>query len=74
MKYLFSLIIIFSLSINKSFSLEFKGKFEQGSFILGKTNSNSKIQIDSKKIRVSKDGFFAFGLGRDRINDVVIKI
>ena len=30
--------------------------------------------IDSKKIRVSKDGFFAFGLDRDRKNDVVIKI
>ena len=74
MKYLFSIIIIFSFSISQSFSLEFKGKFKQGSFILGKTSPNSKIQIDSKKIRVSKDGFFAFGLDRDRKNDVVIKI
>ena len=30
--------------------------------------------MDNKKIRVSKDGFFAFGLGRDRKNDVVIKV
>ena len=74
MKYLFSIIIIFSFSISQSFSLEFRGKFKQGSFILGKTSPNSEIQIDGKKIRVSKDGFFAFGLDRDRKNDVVIKI
>jgi len=73
-KYLFSIIIIFSFSISQSFSLEFRGKFKQGSFILGKTSPNSEIQIDGKKIRVSKDGFFAFGLDRDRKNDVVIKI
>ena len=58
---------------NLSYAIEFKGKFEQGSFILGKTDPDSKIQVDNKKIRVSKDGFFVFGLGRDRKNDVVIK-
>ena len=30
--------------------------------------------IDNRKIRVSKNGFFAFGLGRDRKNNVIIKI
>ena len=68
----FTLILIFQLNFLNA--LEFQGKFEQGSFILGKTNPNSKVQIDSKKIRVSKDGFFAFGLDRDRKNDVVIKV
>ena len=69
---LFSLILILQIKVLNA--LEFQGKFEQGSFILGKTSPNSKIQIDSKKIRVSKDGFFAFGLDRDRKNDVVIKV
>jgi murein DD-endopeptidase MepM/ murein hydrolase activator NlpD len=32
------------------------------------------VIIDEKKIRVSQDGYFAFGLGRDRKNDVIIKI
>ena len=68
----FSLILILQIKVLNA--LEFQGKFEQGSFILGKTNPNSKIQIDNKKIRVSKDGFFAFGLDRDRKNDVVIKV
>ena len=55
-------------------AVEFKGKFEQGSFILGKTKPKSKVKIDNKKIRVSKDGFFAFGLDRDRKNNVIIII
>ena len=74
---LFKLVLIikilpvFFLSSN---ALEFKGKFQQGSFILGKTDPGVKIFIDEKKIRVSKDGFFAFGLDRDRKNDVTIRI
>jgi murein DD-endopeptidase MepM/ murein hydrolase activator NlpD len=73
MKLLFSTILIF-FQINLLHATEFKGKFEQGSYILGKTNPNSKIKIDNKKIRVSKEGYFVFGLGRDRKNDVVIKV
>tara|TARA_A100001015_G_scaffold298103_1_gene380412 strand:- start:1397 stop:2191 length:795 start_codon:yes stop_codon:yes gene_type:complete len=69
-----ALIVILVFQFKFLNALEFQGKFEQGSFILGKTNPNSKVQIDSKKIRVTKDGFFAFGLDRDRKNDVVIKI
>ena len=71
MRFLLLVIIIFNINFNLS-AVEFTGKFEQGSFILGKTKPNSKIKIDNKKIRISKDGFFAFGLGRDRKNDVII--
>tara|TARA_B100001559_G_scaffold288662_1_gene266537 strand:+ start:289 stop:636 length:348 start_codon:yes stop_codon:yes gene_type:complete len=53
-------------------AIEFKGKFIQGHFILGKTDPESKIIIDKKVVKVSKDGYFAFGLGRDRKNDVII--
>ena len=55
-------------------AVEFNGKFIQGHFIIGKTDPNSKVKIDKKKIRVSKDGYFAFGLARDRKYDVVITI
>ena len=34
----------------------------------------SKVFIDKKEIKVSKDGYFAFGLDRDRKYDVVITI
>ena len=52
---------------------EFKGSFKQGSFILGKTEPGSKVTIDDKKIKVTEDGYFAFGLGRDRKNNIIIK-
>ena len=65
-------LLIFLLIQFNSQAIEFEGKFIQGHFILGKTDPEAKIQIDKKKVRVSKDGFFAFGLGRDRKNDVII--
>ena len=65
------LLIFFLIQFNSQ-AIEFEGKFIQGHFILGKTDPRAKIQIDKKNVRVSKDGFFAFGLGRDRKNDVII--
>ncbi len=66
------LILLFNFQYLSA--VEFLGKFEQGSFILGKTKPNSKVKVDDKKIRVSRDGFFAFGLDRDRKNNVLIII
>ena len=66
------LILFFILNFQYLNAVEFLGKFEQGAFILGKTNPNSKVKIDNRNIRVSKDGYFAFGLDRDRKNNVLI--
>ena len=71
---IFKIVFFYLIFLSSLSATEFKGKFEQGSFILGKTEPNSTVKVDNKKIRVSKDGFFAFGLGRDRKNDVVIKV
>ena len=68
------IIIIFLLITTSSFATTFEGKFIQGSFILGKTEPGSEVFIDKQKVKVTSDGYFAFGLGRDRKNDVVIKI
>ena len=66
--------IVFLLITTSSFAVTFDGKFIQGSFILGKTEPGSEVFIDKKKVKVTSDGYFAFGLGRDRKNDVVITI
>ena len=66
--------LFFLLITTSSFAVTFDGKFIQGSFILGKTEPGSEVFIDKKKVRVTSDGYFAFGLGRDRKNDVVITI
>ena len=70
-KILLIVAILFSTNV---FSAEFKGKFIQGHFIIGKTDQDSKVFIDKKEIKVSKDGYFAFGLSRDRKYDVTITI
>ena len=66
----FSLLIFF-ISF-KSYAVEFNGKFIQGHYIIGKTDPNSTVIIDKKKVKVSKDGYFVFGLDRDRKFDVTI--
>ena len=64
------LLIIFISS--SAFAIDFEGKFRQGHFIIGKTEPKSKIWIDKKPVKVSSDGFFVFGIDRDRKYDVVI--
>ena len=72
MKLLISLVFI--LITTSSFATTFKGKFIQGSFVLGKTEPGSEVFIDKKKIKVTPDGYFVFGLSRDRKYDVVITL
>ena len=64
--------LIFLLITTSSFAVTFEGKFIQGSFILGKTDPGSEVFIDKKKIKVTKDGYFAFGIGKDRKFDIII--
>ena len=68
-KLLLFLAIIF---YSNAFAVEFKGNFLQGHFIIGITDPSSKIIIDKKEVRVSKDGYFVFGIDRDRKFDVTI--
>ena len=72
MRFIFFLALL--LITTSSFAVTFEGKFIQGSFILGKTKPGTEVYIDKKKVKVTSEGYFAFGLGRDRKNDVVIKI
>jgi len=71
--YLISILKIFLIFFSPLNAIEFKGNFKQGSFILGKTEPNTKVFIDNKEVKVSKDGYFAFGLDRDRKNNVIVK-
>ena len=67
---LFIIIIIFTTTqLN---AIEFKGKFLQGHFILGITDPSAKIIIDKKNVKVSNDGYFVFGIDRDRKFDLTV--
>ena len=68
-KILLILAILFPFNAS---AIEFIGNFSQGNFILGKTEPNSKIIVNKTEVRVSKDGYFVFGIDRDRKYDLVI--
>ena len=70
-----NLVFFFVIFVtSQAFGVEFQGKFIQGHFIIGKTEPQTKIWIDKQKIRVTDDGYFAFGIGRDRKYDIVISL
>ena len=66
-KFLLTLLIFLTSQVN---AVEFQGKFIQGHYILGKTNPNAKIIVDKKEVKISNDGFFVFGIDRDRKFDL----
>ena len=66
-RFLFVLFIFTTSQVN---AIEFQGKIIQGHFILGKTNPDSKVLVGKKEVKVSKDGFFVFGIDRDRKIDL----
>ena len=67
------IIFLFALLVPSALNaLSFDGKFVQGHFIIGKTQPQTEIWIDKKKVKVTKDGYFAFGIGRDRKYDIII--
>ena len=68
-KLLLFVAIIFSTNAS---AVEFKGKFLQGHFIIGITEPGSKIIVGKKEVKVSEDGYFVFGIDRDRKFDVTI--
>ena len=65
----FLIILLASSQLN---AVEFKGKFLQGHYIIGITDPSAKIIVDKKNVKVSQDGYFVFGIDRDRKFDVTI--
>ena len=66
----YKIFIIFFILIFPAGAIEFKGKFIQGHFIIGKTDPNAEIIVGKKSVKVSEDGFFVFGIDRDRNYDL----
>ena len=70
----FLYIIIIFLNLNSLHALELRGDFVQGNLIVGKIEPKSKIFIDKKEIKISDQGFFAYGLSKNRKNDVLFEV
>ena len=71
-KIILRVIVIIFIITTPLKAIEFKGKFLQGYFIIGVTDPSAQIIIDKKKVKVSKDGYFVFGIDRDRKFDLTI--
>jgi len=71
-KFFYFILILFFT--NGASAVEFQGKFIQGYFIIGKTKPGTKVLIDKKEVKVTDDGYFVFGISRDRKYDVVITL
>ena len=46
-------------------TLELDGKLVQGALVIGRTDPGTKVKIDGDSVRVSDDGVFLLGFGRD---------
>ncbi len=66
------LFIIIFLNPTHINAVEFKGKFLQGHYIIGLTDPSAQIIIGKKEVKVSNDGYFVFGIDRDRKFDILI--
>jgi len=66
------IFLIFFFHSSNLNAVEFKGKFLQGHYIVGLTDPSAKIIIGKKEVKVSKDGYFVFGIDRDRKFDLII--
>tara|TARA_B100000902_G_scaffold284604_1_gene270580 strand:- start:1140 stop:1943 length:804 start_codon:yes stop_codon:yes gene_type:complete len=63
---------LFFFTFTQLNAIEFKGKFLQGHYIIGLTDPSAQIIIGKKEVKVSKDGYFVFGIDRDRKFDLTI--
>ncbi|MDB2461191.1 hypothetical protein N9W73_00085 [Gammaproteobacteria bacterium] len=59
------LIIIVSSSACFSSETIFMGDFVQGGVIVGKNKLAKKVFLDGKELKISKNGYFIFGFGRN---------
>lgn len=53
-------------------TLEMNGAFTQGGIIMGRTDPGVKLTLDGRPVRVSADGVFVFGFGRDAEPDATL--
>ena len=67
---IYRIFLVLLFLISPVYAIEFQGKFLQGHFILGTTDPTAEILVGKKKVKVSKDGDFVFGIDRDQKYDL----
>lgn len=52
-------------SVQSRFGATFEGTFSQGGLVVGTTRPGATVMLDNQNVRVSQDGIFLLGFGRD---------
>jgi len=63
-KTLLATVLISSASFN-AMALELKGHLTQGGLVTGKLDNAKSVNLDGTELKLSKNGDFVFGFGRD---------
>ena len=53
------------LAVSPAAALELEGKFTQGGLVIGRVDPGTAVNVGGQDVRVSADGLFLVGLGRD---------
>lgn len=54
-----------ALSFNVAAQLDLVGEIKQGGLLVGKTSPNAQVSLGGKPLKLSADGYFTLGFGRD---------
>lgn len=57
--------VVLSAPAGAAGALSLEGDFEQGGVVFGKTDPNAKVRFAGRELRLTEDGRFVFGFGRD---------
>ncbi|MCL4409770.1 MAG: M23 family metallopeptidase [Gammaproteobacteria bacterium] len=53
---------------------ELRGQFVQGGMVVGQTDAGNQVTINGQPLKVSADGLFVFGIGRDDVEPIVLAV
>lgn len=65
--------LLFSPGWGAELVLEFKGVLQQGSLVIGQTEPGTQVFLDERRVRVSEEGKFLIGFGRDAEPESILK-
>ncbi len=67
-------VLLWTVFSVQAASLSLDGRFEQGGMVIGTVPPGSTAAVNGTRVRVSPDGVFVFGFGRDHGPDVGIAV
>jgi len=74
LKNILCLFVLLVYAASASAELSFSGSFVQGGLVVAKSVSGARATVDGVPVRVSKDGYFLVGFGRDHADSSLVKV